>query len=68
MLLLLLNSVTVDFDKVHVSRVSRVNKSLVYEISRSFLSCSTLSVKRKKKKRKKTFSRSVVKLTRLEIS
>ena len=67
MLLLFLNSLTVDrFDKVYVGRVSRLDKSLVHEISRSFLSRSTLSVKKKRKK--KNFQSSVVKLTRLEIS
>ena len=68
-MLLFLNSVTVDFlIKFMFNRVSRVDKSLVHEISRSFLSRSTLSVKKKKKKKKKTLSRSVVKLTRFEIS
>ena len=47
--MLFLNSVVVDFfDKVYVSSVSGVNKSLVHEISRSFLCPSTLSVKKKK--------------------
>ena len=72
MLLLFLNSVTVDFLIKFMlrSRVSRVDKSLFHEISRSFLSRSTPSVKKKKKKKEKEkkFSRSVVKLTRLEIS
>ena len=46
MLLLFLNSVTVDFlIKFMFNRVSRVDKSLGHEISRS-----TLSVKKKKKK------------------
>ena len=40
------------FDKAYVSRVSRLDKSLVHEISRSFLSRSTLL----KKKGKETFS------------
>ena len=48
MLLLFLNSVTVDFlIKFMFNRVSRLDKSLVHEISRSFLSRSTLSVKKK---------------------
>ena len=53
-MLLFLNSVTVDFlIKFMFNRVSRVDKSLVHEISRSFLSRSTLSVKKKKKKKRK---------------
>ena len=63
MLPLFLNSVTVRglFDKVYVSRVSRLDNNLVHEISRSFLSRSTKSVKKKKEK---NFQPSVVKLTR----
>ena len=64
MLLLFLNSVKVDFLIKFVSRISRLDRSLVHEISRSFLSRSTLSVKKKEK----NFQPSVVKLTRLEIS
>ena len=58
MLLLFLNSVTVDFlIKFMFNRVSRLDKSLVHEISRSFLSRSTLSVKKKKIKNLQLFSR-----------
>ena len=59
MLPLFLNSVTMDFlVNFMFNRVSRVNKSLVHDISRSFLSRSTLSVKeRKKKKNFQPFSR-----------
>ena len=57
MLLLFLNCVTVDFlIKFMFNRASRVDKSLVHEISRSFLSRSTLSVK-KKGKNFQSFSR-----------
>ena len=55
MLLLFLNFVTVDFlMKLMLAGVSRVDKSLVHEISRSILSRSTLSVR---KKSLQTFSR-----------
>ena len=51
MLLLFLNSVKVDYlIKFMFNRVSRVDKSVVHKISRSFLNSSTLSVKKKKKK------------------
>ena len=56
MLLLFLNSVTVDFlIKFMFNRVSRLDKRSVDEISRSFLSRSTLSIKKKKKEKEKTF-------------